>query len=752
MIVVVMFTLILLAGILAATLRLSLSSRQSTADQAATLQAQYVAESQMAMITRRLQDYQKLLTAEIPGPNGGSITQLQVPPGTTVADLETYAKQFCNKASVTNPWAATSAYAAARSTLDDQLYPDAKECVVDTTVNNADQFSVLADLVTPQAYNVLEDATERPSDINDPATVKAWWKTLLTTDIGTTNWRLGVRALRVVQLSPTVYRFFFGVQNARARGIVGNATRVMTASRANDGEWWFQIELPSLLEDVLMTNHHRSQPPSSSNYDPAGAPSVNFTDQRFDGSIHTNEKFLFDTNASAQFLERVSSVGCTDLPRDGRPASGDCAKTAGVYIGNVLQTPPSTEDTNAKRSKWITDKVAASPRTVGFVKMPDDSTQINYSKVNFTADYKPLPENASDQMAAANSAGLSLSGQVDSVELKAANGSGTPLSSYANSKWAEASGDIYQYITVKRREVTRNCTTSNWQQQDYWSWFKYYPTQTYVDWPSSDPETGTSLKTYTKPHYYVRTVTCQNTASNTVITDEYRYGPDMVLKKKPAGGTWAQATTFQDNFNGVIYGQNMTNVSGPARISGDTTGALDKAPPALASFAKITLAASGDIGIASDLTVSETPCTFSETKATPPCTRNPGNVLGIYSQNGNVIVRTTTPRNVNVHAAIMASTGQATVENYDSRTQSGSVKLIGSLIENWYGAFGTYGSGSGTGYGRDFTYDTRLNKGTTPPFFPVSPRWNVKPASAVSTNSLSSIVPLTTSSRGISFQ
>ena len=105
---------------------------------------------------------------------------------------------------------------------------------------------------------------------------------------------------------------------------------------------------------------------------------------------------------------------------------------------------------------------------------------------------------------------------------------------------------------------------------------------------------------------------------------------------------------------------------------------LDKAPPALASFAKITLAASGDIGIASDLTVSETPCTFSETKATQPCTRNPGNVLGIYSQNGNVIVRTTTPRNVNIHAAIMASTGQATVENYNSRPQSGSVKLIGS--------------------------------------------------------------------------
>ncbi|MFB9083781.1 hypothetical protein [Deinococcus wulumuqiensis] len=752
MIMVVLLTLLLLAGILAATVRLSLGSRQNTADQAATLKAQYAAESQMAMVTRRLQDYQKLLTAEIPGADGGSITHLQVPPGTTIADLEAYGKQFCNKAGVSNPWVATTAYAAARSTLDDELYPDAKECAVDNTVNNAEQFAILAALVTSQAYNVLENADERPSDVNDPAILKAWWKTLLTTDIGTTNWRLGVRALRVVQLTPTVYRFFFGVQNARTRGIVGNATRVMTASRAKDGEWWFQIELPNLLEDVLMTNHHRSQPSSTATYEPAGAPSVNFTDQRFDGSIHTNEKFLFDGSASAQFLDQVSSVGCTDLPRNGRPASGDCAKAAGVYIAREIQTPPTTADTNAKRSKWIADKVAESPRTVSFVKTPSDSTQIDYSKTNFTADYKPLPENESDQMAAANNAGLALSGQVDSVELKAADGNGTPLSTYANSKWNEAAGNIYQYITVKRREITRSCTVSSWRQEDYWSFiaWKYYPTQTYIDWPSSDPETGTSLKKYSSSHYYVRSVTCQSTVSSTVITDEYRYGPDMVLQKKPAGGAWSQATAVRTNFNGVIFGQNMTTVTGPARIGGDTTGALDRAPPALASFAKITLAASGDIGLGSDLTLSQTPCTFSETRATPPCTRNPGNVLGIYSQSGNVIVRTTTPRNVNIHAAIMASTGEATVENYNSRAQSGNVKLIGSLIENWYGAFGQYGS-SNTGYGRDFTYDVRLNRGITPPFFPVSPRWNVKPASAVSQNSLASIVPLTSSSRGLSF-
>jgi hypothetical protein len=55
--------MLLLAGILAATLRLSLGSRQNTADQKATLQAQYAAESKLALAQSRIRDIQLLIHA-----------------------------------------------------------------------------------------------------------------------------------------------------------------------------------------------------------------------------------------------------------------------------------------------------------------------------------------------------------------------------------------------------------------------------------------------------------------------------------------------------------------------------------------------------------------------------------------------------------------------------------------------------------------------------------------------------------------
>ncbi|GAA5513553.1 hypothetical protein Dcar01_02294 [Deinococcus carri] len=749
MILVVLFTLLLLAGILAATLRLGLGSRQNTADQAATLRAQYAAESGMAVMTQRLRDYQTILSPTRPGPNSTTITNILVPPSTTKAELQAYAEQFCNYDASTNTWATITEFNTARSEQDSDIFTDAKQCTVNSIANNPNQFQVLADIITPEAYETLELSTERPSDTNDEDVLKAWWKTLLTTERSGTNWKLNLRALRVVQLTPTRYRFYFGVLSAKTRGQENSTQRILAASRASNGIWWIEVQLPNLLEDVLMTNHHRAKPGIQETYDPAGAPGVNFTSQRFDGSVHTNEKYLFDNASSAVFLDKVSSVGCTDLPENGRPESGDCEKKTGVYIRGLSgpQTPPDSANSDEDRDKYLANLVVSSPRTVNFVKSTQDTTKIDYTKTDFTAAYKPLPENENDQIAAAKDSGLYFGASVESFSMKAADSSGNPLSNYANGRWGETSGNIYQYITITRKEITntRKCNTGSWSYADKKSGRNYTPTAAYNSTPDyiEGNRARQTITVYGKTRYQIRAVTCYNVPSETLVSEEYRYGPDMVLKKKPAIGNWSSATTVRSNFNGVIYAPNFSNISGPTRIGNDTTGALDKAPPALASFAKITLAASDDIAISSDLTMSETPCTFSETKATPPCKRKPSNVLGIYSQNGDIVFKNPSPKNINIHAAMIASTGQATVENYDTRPQNGNVKLIGSLIENWYGAFGTYGgSGGDTGYGRDFTYDSRLNSGITPPFFPVSPRWNVQPASEISSNRLFNIIPI----------
>lgn len=77
--------------------------------------------------------------------------------------------------------------------------------------------------------------------------------------------------------------------------------------------------------------------------------------------------------------------------------------------------------------------------------------------------------------------------------------------------------------------------------------------------------------------------------------------------------------------------------------------------------------------------------------------------------------------------------------------------MIGSLIENWYGVFGMYGSGSGIGYGCDFIYDICFNKGMIFLFFFVLFCWNVKLVLVVFINSLLSIVLLMIFFRGIFF-
>lgn len=739
LILVVLLTLLLLAAVLATTMRLGLTSRQNTADQKALLQTQYAAESKLAEVTQRLRDYQGILSPTRPGPNSTTITHILVPPATTKAELQTYAEQFCNFDATANPWKDTEEFKTARTPDDKDLFDTAQECTVDASKVGTKQFEVLGDIITPEAYEVLEESSERPSDTSDSDTTRAWWTNLLTTQQSGTGWKLDLRARRVVQLTPVRYRFYFGVLNARVRAQDGASERVLLASRATDGEWWFEIQLPNLLEDVLMTNHHRAK---STQYDPAGTPGVNFTDQEFDGSIHTNEKFLFSSGATTKFRDKVSSVGCIDLPRDGRPASGDCAKTVGAYIGSNLKSPASSSTSDAQRDRSIADQIIGGTSNVDFVKKSDNT--IDYAKTDFTASYKPLPENENDQIQAAKDGGLYFGASVESLTLKAGDQNGNPLSSYANDKWSEASGNIYQYIVVSRKEVstTRSCTTGNWTYADKRSGSKYVPTAAYNSQVS--PIEGNIAKqqitVFGKTRYQIRTVTCKNVESSTTVNEEYRYGPDMVLKKKPAGGTWANATTEKTQFNGVIYAPSFAKVAGPARIGGDTTGALDKAPPALTSFAQVTLASSDDITLSSDLTVSETPCTFAQTRATPPCTRKPKNVLGIYSQDGDIILDDPLPKNVNIHAAIIASTGQATVKNFNTRTQNGNVNLIGSLIENWYGAFGTFGN-SNTGYGRNFTYDKRLSTGIVPPFFPVSPRWDIKSADEVSTNRLFNLIP-----------
>jgi hypothetical protein len=66
----------------------------------------------------------------------------------------------------------------------------------------------------------------------------------------------------------------------------------------------------------------------------------------------------------------------------------------------------------------------------------------------------------------------------------------------------------------------------------------------------------------------------------------------------------------------------------------------------------------------------------------------------------------------------MAHNGVFTVDNYNSGVCRGTATLLGGVITDFYGAFGTFSGSSRTGYGRDFIYDSRVLEGISPPYFP----------------------------------
>lgn len=230
---------------------------------------------------------------------------------------------------------------------------------------------------------------------------------------------------------------------------------------------------------------------------------------------------------------------------------------------------------------------------------------------------------------------------------------------------------------------------------------------------------------------YIEVTYCVKTNKGKCPTNEvYRYGPDGLLYQENNRGLFVPVLRngAPVRFNGVIYTDGeVRSLSGPER-SRDTDPAT--APPALAEFAQITVAAQRDIRITGDLKYEKPPCTGVPTRepdgtVTPAVCDNLGvqNVLGVYSQEGSVWIAREAPRDIHIHGTLMSSRGVVGVEDYDSIPEKGSVYLLGGIIEYYSGAFSTVDPETGrnsTGYGQAFTYDRRFLQGLAPPFFPTT--------------------------------
>lgn len=230
----------------------------------------------------------------------------------------------------------------------------------------------------------------------------------------------------------------------------------------------------------------------------------------------------------------------------------------------------------------------------------------------------------------------------------------------------------------------------------------------------------------TSPYQYIEV--CRTASCTGTDRELYRYGSDGALYRW-VGSSWL---LVRPSFNGVIFAEgSIDNLTGPARASSSNP---NTAPPALASFAQITVVNAGsgrNIQIRGDLkyqspACSGTPTRSGNTVVRPTCNNlSADNILGVYSQDGDILLGNGTDnslQDLTIHGVLMASRGEVTVQNYASIDPRGAIRLQGGIIQYTYGAFGQFNSSTGqmvSGYARQFTYDPRMQD-RAPPFFPTT--------------------------------
>ncbi|MCO6473541.1 MAG: DUF4900 domain-containing protein [Melioribacteraceae bacterium] len=94
-------------------------------------------------------------------------------------------------------------------------------------------------------------------------------------------------------------------------------------------------------------------------------------------------------------------------------------------------------------------------------------------------------------------------------------------------------------------------------------------------------------------------------------------------------------------------------------------------------------------------------------------------LLGIVAEKEIWITDNAANRNdINIHAALYSETKGFGAENYDSRSVSGNINLLGGITQNSRMAVGTFsGSTTISGFNKRYYYDNRLMV-MSPPFFP----------------------------------
>ncbi len=179
--------------------------------------------------------------------------------------------------------------------------------------------------------------------------------------------------------------------------------------------------------------------------------------------------------------------------------------------------------------------------------------------------------------------------------------------------------------------------------------------------------------------------------------------------------------------NGIIFVRgDIDGLSGPPRRR---IGGGEEAPPAIHQDDAVTVVATGAIRIEGDLRYQVDPRGPDGVWGRPPCSGDDrcgvGNLLGLFSFGGDILVAENAPNDIVIHAVLMAGRGSVGVAEVETRPAQGTLHLLGGKINRYEGLFRNEGFHGrfGGGYLLDLRFDHRLGMGLREP--PVFPRLQV---------------------------
>ena len=710
LVIVLLSAMVLMVSMLAISATMAISSQRTTVDQSATLQAQYAAESGLA--------YAKTRTAEA----FVLFPLISVPTNTLMSTLKVNIDDFCG----------TTSDNVNRATLNSPR----RVCIA--TGGTAPQnrnYSVFTDYISSADVDVaIATATVNTSNRdlaniyldgydNFSATQKtSFWKDIFSGSISRSSVSVAAPATGVtasftpsygfipdhVDAIPGGYRLFFRPATVTSTASLQAGSTVVSTRRLTAEPAVAMFSLDIARRCFCEYNYFANRRMLSTR-----TALVFGEGEQFNGKVHINASAT--DNGAPYFYASTSHGGA-------RFRGGFSTGASGVLWSSTSPYKNSTTD----------ELFGTDPTPV------------------FNADKIVMPENAASQKRAVIGGDPENSATVTPLELATAYGSLTspvvPGIYYGKGKQKgdEWGGGIYVQGNVSDLKLTTDPTTK-----------QQVITITQIPGTAAP---GTLLLPLTT----VTTFT-QNTNGTWNMTEK-------------VGSASATTTAIsKGSFNGLVYvdgqiGSDAAQAGGTANSAaglggegtGDkttsgrgtsTTATSDDETPDIAANIRLTVAARDDINIKRNMTYTNDP------RADDPSTiadESTYNMLGIYSEQGNIKIDGVNDKPLKVDATLMAvgddpnnkdskydvGKGFGTVEyNTRDRSSTGSnpkLELSGGLIEEQSQGVGNTG---GKGYDRSFTYDARFADGQSPPFFPTQGQYSAA-CFEVSSNSLNTSLPL----------